>query len=808
MSRRLPPLLVLLASHLFAPARARGEGPLFTESLAFDLELQDGESLVVGSLVTADFDGNGGEDVAGLSSSGVFVRLSDPDRTFLDPVVYAAGTGPVALAARDLDHDGFPDLVAANSGSSTLSVFLNRGDGSFEPADHIRVELGPRAISLEDFNRDGLVDVASGSYVDAVDILLGDGSGAFSRGQVLQTGNHNLHYIAAGDFDADSIPDLAVVCAFGLSWFEGIGDGRFASPVHTDFVAPGPNPHFITAADFLGDEKMDLALVGQEGHLLALESLGGGKFRQVVVDGLGVTQDETGSVIVDFDADGWKDLLLASSTTAAGGESLLQVYRGGPAGVFEKAPPVRLGARVWLSAVRDVTGDGLLDVLAGRSAHPSLLLLFEGLAPGRVAVRTVLPLNESPLGVSGIDVDGNATSDLVAFSSGALHVVETGPRGFEPPLRAPFAGSAFVDMARGDFDGDGTVEVALADVARNEALLVYFEDGSPSGKMLRHTLRGLSSELEGADLDGDGWSDLVSSDDAQSTLQVLFRPGDEGGSTSVPLDPGGSRPSLAVADLDADGSLDVAAFGRGGGRLFFGDGRGGFPRSRDIDLPYNPSELRAADVDGNGFPELLTFSLTRAVILLDPGAPGPPGSTVIDVRAEILAIEATDVDRDGRGDLLVSSRSTLHVARGEAGGFAAPEEYMVGQSPRGISVQDVNGDGILDAVTADHAGRSLSVLHGKPMPANSFRRGDADSTGTVDLSDAIAVLNALFLGAGPLGCPDAADADDDGALNLTDAVAVLLHLFAGGPAPPPPGPGACGRDPSPDGLEECRAACR
>ena len=65
--------------------------------------------------------------------------------------------------------------------------------------------------------------------------------------------------------------------------------------------------------------------------------------------------------------------------------------------------------------------------------------------------------------------------------------------------------------------------------------------------------------------------------------------------------------------------------------------------------------------------------------------------------------------------------------------------------------------------------------------------------------DAVAILGHLFLGAGGLGCPDAADGNDDGAVDLSDAVTILGFLFLGGPPPPAPWPEP-GRDGTPDGL--------
>jgi diadenosine tetraphosphatase ApaH/serine/threonine PP2A family protein phosphatase len=91
-------------------------------------------------------------------------------------------------------------------------------------------------------------------------------------------------------------------------------------------------------------------------------------------------------------------------------------------------------------------------------------------------------------------------------------------------------------------------------------------------------------------------------------------------------------------------------------------------------------------------------------------------------------------------------------------------------------------------------------------PEPTFRRGDADGTGTVELTDAVLVLNWLFLGSAAPGCADAADANDDGKVDLSDPVQVLGFLFLGSAAPPSPGPETCGDDPTDDDLPYCRDA--
>ena len=97
------------------------------------------------------------------------------------------------------------------------------------------------------------------------------------------------------------------------------------------------------------------------------------------------------------------------------------------------------------------------------------------------------------------------------------------------------------------------------------------------------------------------------------------------------------------------------------------------------------------------------------------------------------------------------------------------------------------------------------VLEGEKIPpATGFRRGDADDSGVVNLTDGIFILSWLFRGGGSPTCQDSSDADDNGAINLTDAIFLLVHLFRTGPAPPAPGMQSCGADgTSDDTLADC-----
>jgi len=81
-----------------------------------------------------------------------------------------------------------------------------------------------------------------------------------------------------------------------------------------------------------------------------------------------------------------------------------------------------------------------------------------------------------------------------------------------------------------------------------------------------------------------------------------------------------------------------------------------------------------------------------------------------------------------------------------------------------------------------------------------FLRGDSNSDGEVELSDAMKILDVLFRSGDGFSCEDSADVNDDGEVDISDAVFVLLSLFGTGIDIPEPSL-SCGFDPTGDMLE-------
>src|SRR5262249_44143790 len=122
------------------------------------------------------------------------------------------GSKPTSVAVADLNGDGSPDLVVANSGSDTVSVLLGKGDGTFQDAHNYAAGLQPTAVKVADFNADGIPDVVVANQVTnpgTVTILLGNGDGTLQAAQSYAVGPFPAS-VAVADFNRDGIPDLAV----------------------------------------------------------------------------------------------------------------------------------------------------------------------------------------------------------------------------------------------------------------------------------------------------------------------------------------------------------------------------------------------------------------------------------------------------------------------------------------------------------------------------------------------------------------------------------------------------------------------
>src|SRR6266550_3512280 len=256
-------------------------------------------------------------------------------RIFLTGRNYPSGEYPVAAVVQDFNNDGIADIASANENDKNVSVFLGNGNGSFGPANTFAVGAGAVEIASADLNNDGNADLGVTDGERSAYVALGNGDGTFGPPSTILLHNQPLG-IAIADFNGDGILDLAIAI-FGpfrppsgkVAILLGVGDGSFAPSVFYDLTK---NAVRLITTDLNHDGKLDLAVAVQHGKSLAvLLGNGDGTFQPATI----YFPEAPVSTIAtaDLNRDGVPDLLVGGDHTF--------VFLGNGDGTF--GVPVRYG---------------------------------------------------------------------------------------------------------------------------------------------------------------------------------------------------------------------------------------------------------------------------------------------------------------------------------------------------------------------------------------------------------------------------------------------------------------------------------
>ena len=343
-----------------------------------------------------------------------------------------------------------------------------------------------------------------------------------------------------------------------------------------------------------------------------------------------------------------------------------------------------------------------------------------------------------------VDVDGDGRLDALFANGGGYYV----PGDAEPIGAWRNTGTAFVladwfgahtgrhrQLAVGDLDGDGDLDVVAPDAWAMQPDAVFLNDGAGGFVEVGATWLGTSSRAGAArlgDVDDDGDLDLFVSDwgDAPPNsvgVGHLYR---NDGDRFVPVegipadlsDIGTGPIDSDFVDIDGDWDLDLLLASRQGDSLLLRNDGAGVYTNADVELPvqkgpyvYGPD---ACDLDGDGDLDLwLDNGANRDLdeqLLLNDGT-GSFDDATVQVKGNLGAddneVQCADVDGDGDFDAIVASLSDEErvLINDGAATFDLLEGAFtpMGDATLGLDLGDLDGDGRFDAVTGQGEGGSF-----------------------------------------------------------------------------------------------------
>ncbi|MFG0320154.1 MAG: FG-GAP repeat domain-containing protein [Planctomycetota bacterium JB042] len=662
------------------------------------------------------------------------------------------GTGET-FGVGDFEGDGDTDLWFVEGSGYPWDAFrivFNDGAGGFTlgPATAIPASSGlfPFGVPLVDVTGDGVAEVffrsftVGGGY--ALVIHPGQPGGSFGAPISLPL-PAQLDGLAFGNVDGDATAEFATLHDAGLTsdsdheirWWNRVGGAFQPSPSlflpDAGFGDDGVSG--FAAVDWNGDGVDDLVAGESQGtDFIPIPTVAGAPTAAPKIPLPLAGHGQVAPVVGDLDGDGDDDVLAVSTSTPM---TLLTFEQTAP-GVFTLSATTSelpysisyLGRPRWLA---DWDGDGDLDLLSNRRqsafGDPTLFLIENQAGSFAVAAELVSgPLSDTLSDGGGpADFDGDGRPDFAAVNAVVFGAgrIEDSPR----PLLG--FGDAAAPMVTFDFEGDGDLDLvrrpaaagpfAQGPIRINDGTGTFAALPTPAGA----TSAGWGEIRAVGDFDGQGDLDfLVTALEEVNPFQPpvfkqmhAWRSDHLGGvfdaGIAAAAEMGaGSEGFLPVADVDADGDLDVLDTIGGSGGVWTNNGFAQFTASQ----LFAGAPIDAFDLEGDGDVDYLVRgqSPTRLLLLRDDGA----GFTTITLATPASGgfdpngVQRIDLDADGLDDLVVGGvyvapNGLVRLFR-NTGSTLVQQAQLLNEASYDdrFAHFDVDGDGVPDLVAARRAG--------------------------------------------------------------------------------------------------------
>ncbi|MBF0159329.1 MAG: VCBS repeat-containing protein [Magnetococcales bacterium] len=444
-----------------------------TTSVSFATKVDYATGYNPRSVTSSDVNGDGYLDILVASgSSTVSVFINNGNGSFANKIDYATGSSPFSVTSTDVNSDGYQDILVANAGSHTVSVLLNNGNGSF--ANKIDYATGsyPWSVTSSDVNGDGKQDILVANWFShTVSVLLNNGNGSFANKIDYATGSYPQS-VTSTDVNGDGKQDILVANdgSNTVSVLLNNGNGSFANKID---YATGSNPESVTSTDVNGDGKQDILVANAGSHTVSvLLNNGNGSFANKIDYATGSNPRSVTST--DVNGDGYQDIL-----TANDGSNTVSVLLNNGNGSFATKIDYAVGSwPEWVTST-DVNGDGYRDILvANANSHTVSVLL------NTTSISATTPAVPTSLDLAAADDTGTSNSDNITSQTSSLTI--SGSSGEAAATLVLFD----------DKDNDGVVDSGEALVTTSVTAATWSADISLA--VGTHNIRAVQSNSAGS----------------------------------------------------------------------------------------------------------------------------------------------------------------------------------------------------------------------------------------------------------------------------------------------------------------------
>ena len=559
------------------------------------------------------------------------------------PEVYKLGWNTRALAAADLDGNGFPDLAVLNNEKAKIEILYQYRPGEtrrppkktaagqrwqpvFEDTrfwnDGVVTGAQMFALAVGDLNSDGLPELAFTAKPDGLVVLYQQPQGHWERRWThdQEEPNQWRGSLLIADLNADDRADLLMMAKQALLVFYQTESGDLGAPQR--YPLADPDSYGPTLIDADNDGLVDVLYLVPNSHYAL-------RLRLQQTDGrLGAEwvfryQTPRSELVVQ----NMERALFATVQAQTGLIHFLELRPGATGGELPSPTPQvyavpNENSTAGSYALGDVDGDARDDIIVGD--HKSAQVwVYRQLEDGVFSEPTSFPSFADVRSLGAADTDGDGRAEVYVASPseralGVSHMLPTGRLSYPQPL--PLEGKPLA-LTLLDAAGDGTPQlVYLLRQGKERSLVVMDKNQGAWQERQRLTLSGLRADpngIEAVDVDQDGLSDLmifVLGDPA-----LLLRRQASGDFRAMSTEDGFRRGlldnlqpgDLTVGDLDNDGLQDVLVAGKGYARAVKAEADGSLTVVDQFNAANGEISLASAmplDSDGDGHSELFLVS--------------------------------------------------------------------------------------------------------------------------------------------------------------------------------------------------------